>query len=49
MTRYIVCEQELRNGLSYVCRCRYRETHKQLTITTTDLKRYLDKHCWETD
>ena len=42
MTCCIVCEQELRNGFSYFCRGCYRETHKQLTITTTDLKRYLE-------
>ena len=38
----IVCERELRSGFSYFCRGCYRETHKQLPITTTDFKRYLE-------
>ena len=42
MTCCIACEQELRHGFSYLRRGCYRETHKQLTITTTDLKRYLE-------
>jgi len=38
----IVCGRGLGNGFSYFCRGCYREVHKQLPITTTDLKRYLE-------
>ena len=37
-----VCGWELRNGFNYFCRGCYRETHKQLPITTSDFKRYLE-------
>ena len=37
-----VCGGELRNGFNYFCRGCYRETHKQLPITTSDLNRYLE-------
>ena len=38
-----VCGGELRNGFNYFCRGCYRETHKQLPITTSELRRYLEK------
>ena len=38
----IICDEEVRNGFSYFCRFCYRQTHKQLPITTLDLKQYLE-------